>query len=278
MEFVDKHCFIFEDVEENKLEYTTVHKKFKAMIENQLGNVFSEIQIKDELFYKIMKRGLSDHKKRKIFEQVYVCDNFLVFKKTMIKRNKELDMEALKKIDKASPKEEKILEKINVEQAIAFSKAMNEKIELVKEKKAKEDRKHQEEQEARLRKEDEKLIEVKSLVAADLAEVKGKKVLPPILVKPKYDRPIEELNLEKEKLDKEILDLKEPEHSVENMEERKKRLQEQREMIRKAKESERKKELEVYLDKKDPENKEVTEDEMERRTNIMRKIREEADS
>jgi hypothetical protein len=62
------------------------------------------------------------------------------------------------------------------------------------------------------------------------------------------------------------------------MEERKKRLQEQREMIRKAKESERKKELEVYLDKKDPENKEVTEDEMERRTNIMRKIREEADS
>ena len=37
-----------------------------------------------------MRKGLHDTKRKKIFEQVYVCDNFLVFKKTMIKRNKEL--------------------------------------------------------------------------------------------------------------------------------------------------------------------------------------------
>jgi hypothetical protein len=40
MEFVDEHCAMFENTEENKLEYTGVHKKFKRMIELQLTHLF----------------------------------------------------------------------------------------------------------------------------------------------------------------------------------------------------------------------------------------------
>jgi hypothetical protein len=28
IDFIDKHCIIFEDEEENRLDYTDVHKKF----------------------------------------------------------------------------------------------------------------------------------------------------------------------------------------------------------------------------------------------------------
>jgi hypothetical protein len=46
------------------------------------------------------KIGLSRKQHRKIFEQILIVDNFLVFKKLMVKRNKELEIEALKELDK----------------------------------------------------------------------------------------------------------------------------------------------------------------------------------
>ena len=33
VDFVEENCFQFEDVEENKLIYTDIHNKFKALIE-----------------------------------------------------------------------------------------------------------------------------------------------------------------------------------------------------------------------------------------------------
>ena len=34
--FIDENCIIFEDAEENRLEYTDIHRKFKKIIEGQL--------------------------------------------------------------------------------------------------------------------------------------------------------------------------------------------------------------------------------------------------
>ena len=44
--------------------------------------------------------GLKNKQHRKIFEQILIVDNFIIFKKLMIKRNKELELEALKEMDK----------------------------------------------------------------------------------------------------------------------------------------------------------------------------------
>ena len=34
VEFIDENCIIFEDAEENRLEYTDIHQKFKKLIES----------------------------------------------------------------------------------------------------------------------------------------------------------------------------------------------------------------------------------------------------
>jgi hypothetical protein len=44
--------------------------------------------------------GLRNKKHKKYFEQLLIVDNFLVFKKLMLKRNKELEYEALKELQK----------------------------------------------------------------------------------------------------------------------------------------------------------------------------------
>lgn len=39
-DFIDEHCIIFDDEEENKFEYTTIHNKFKDLIEAMVNQLF----------------------------------------------------------------------------------------------------------------------------------------------------------------------------------------------------------------------------------------------
>lgn len=34
--FIDENCIVFEDAEENSLEYTVVHNRFKKLVDGQL--------------------------------------------------------------------------------------------------------------------------------------------------------------------------------------------------------------------------------------------------
>lgn len=52
----------------------------------------------EEYLRKIIEMGLRNKKHKKYFEQLLIVDNFLVFKKLMLKRNKELEYEALKEL------------------------------------------------------------------------------------------------------------------------------------------------------------------------------------
>ena len=47
------------------------------------------------MFYKVVKAGLKNQNHKKYFEQVLATLNFMSFKKLMVKRNKELELEAL---------------------------------------------------------------------------------------------------------------------------------------------------------------------------------------
>lgn len=54
--------------------------------------------IDEQSFMEQVEKGLKHEKHKKIFEQLLIIDNFLVFKMMMVKRNKELELEALKEI------------------------------------------------------------------------------------------------------------------------------------------------------------------------------------
>ena len=49
---------------------------------------------------KALEKGIQHHEHKKIFEQVMLVENFMVFKKLMIKRNKELELEALQSLER----------------------------------------------------------------------------------------------------------------------------------------------------------------------------------
>ena len=65
------------------------------MIELLLNNICIELGATHEMFFKVVKAGLKNPKHKKYFEQVLATLNFMSFKKLMIKRNKELELEAL---------------------------------------------------------------------------------------------------------------------------------------------------------------------------------------
>lgn len=51
MSFLDEHCIIFDNEEENKLEFTQIHKEFKEMVEKLLGELMQELGVTEEHFY-----------------------------------------------------------------------------------------------------------------------------------------------------------------------------------------------------------------------------------
>ena len=51
---------------------------------------------------KCIIRGIRSERDAKIFKQILYCDDFLTFKKIMVSKNKELEVEAMKKIHEGS--------------------------------------------------------------------------------------------------------------------------------------------------------------------------------
>jgi hypothetical protein len=45
MSFLDEYCIIFDNEEENKLEYTKIHGDFKKLVEELLGHLLAEMEI-----------------------------------------------------------------------------------------------------------------------------------------------------------------------------------------------------------------------------------------
>lgn len=54
--------------------------------------------INDNQFLEVIQRGLKSKQDKRIFEQIFLVDNFLVFKKLMAKRNKDFELQALQEI------------------------------------------------------------------------------------------------------------------------------------------------------------------------------------
>lgn len=60
--------------------------------------MIEEVGISEKTLEKCIIKGIKSERDSKIFQQILLCDNFIAFKKIMVAKNKELEVEALKEI------------------------------------------------------------------------------------------------------------------------------------------------------------------------------------
>lgn len=95
---MEENCLIFEDTEENKFEYTKIFQEFTGLTALLLESMIEEVGISETTLEKCIIKGIKSERDFKIFQQILLCDNFLAFKKIMVSKNKELEVEAMTKI------------------------------------------------------------------------------------------------------------------------------------------------------------------------------------
>lgn len=93
--FFEKHCNTFVDDDENKLEYTAIHKEYESLVEEHLKD-----QIGLEKLQKIEaglsqyigggKKSTTDTKVLESIEILFALEDFVEFKKVMLVKKKEL--------------------------------------------------------------------------------------------------------------------------------------------------------------------------------------------
>ena len=97
MNFIDEKCVHFDSEDENKFIYTDIHREFKDHVETLILSNLGELGITSELFYESCEKGRNGRDiNRSVFERLVAMDDFLTFKKIMIKRNLELQLEAFR--------------------------------------------------------------------------------------------------------------------------------------------------------------------------------------
>mmetsp|Transcript_27387 Transcript_27387/g.51188 ORF Transcript_27387/g.51188 Transcript_27387/m.51188 type:complete len:360 (+) Transcript_27387:110-1189(+) len=96
MDFVDENCHIFENDEENKFIYTDIYQEFLDHMEGVINSNLAELDVTPDVFYEACQtsRNNRDINKR-VFEKLLAMEDFTVFKKIMVKRNTELQFEAM---------------------------------------------------------------------------------------------------------------------------------------------------------------------------------------
>jgi len=105
MSFIDDNCVVFDDEEENKLAYMDIYGAFREMVDSLLDMHLQEMGV-DAATFGAQCAALSSSPNasagKEALEQILAVDDFLSFKKMMVKRNMELELEALKMLQGAS--------------------------------------------------------------------------------------------------------------------------------------------------------------------------------
>lgn len=85
--------------DENKLAYTKIHEQFSTVVEGLLEQHLSEIGLSAEDFVAVCEAAPAGSQLHTaIFEQILAVDDFLTFKTLMVRRNAELELEAVKQL------------------------------------------------------------------------------------------------------------------------------------------------------------------------------------
>jgi hypothetical protein len=104
LSFIDEHCIFFDSEEENKLSHSEVHNQFRDIVERLLVQQLAEIGISAEDFAKACEVAIAGQRDahKVVLDQIFACDDFRVFKKLMVKRNIQLELEAMDELKKSN--------------------------------------------------------------------------------------------------------------------------------------------------------------------------------
>ena len=96
MGFIDAKCLVFDDDEENKLEFTVLHNEFKDLVEGLLSDFLAELGVTPERFADVVERASAEKELGDfVATSILTVDDFLQFKAMMVRRNRDLTKEVL---------------------------------------------------------------------------------------------------------------------------------------------------------------------------------------
>ncbi|KAK3747134.1 hypothetical protein QZH41_015122 [Actinostola sp. cb2023] len=100
--FIEQNCLVFDPDEDHQEAYKEIHEKYKQMVETLLSSFLKDIGITAEQFTAACQaRGGNaqfNEIRKNVFEQVWSAEDFEVFRRMMIKKNIELQLQALQLI------------------------------------------------------------------------------------------------------------------------------------------------------------------------------------
>ncbi|RLN46699.1 hypothetical protein BBJ28_00019354 [Nothophytophthora sp. Chile5] len=138
--FIDDNCASFDTGEENKFVYTELHEQFRDVVETVLGSHLAEMGLAAADFAAICERqrdderaaggSVSDGVSADVVNQILAMDDFLSFKKLMVKRNLELELEAIKELREEVAEDEHDLEAQFMELSVLYKQEEMEQAEL----------------------------------------------------------------------------------------------------------------------------------------------------
>ncbi|XP_077093686.1 cilia- and flagella-associated protein 36 isoform X2 [Siphateles boraxobius] len=94
-DFMENHCSVFDDEDENKLSYTEVHQQYKHLVERLLENYMQEVGISEQQFLCACSSFTGSKDLQAVFQPVLASDDFQMFRSLMVQKNMELQLQAL---------------------------------------------------------------------------------------------------------------------------------------------------------------------------------------
>ncbi|XP_033916170.1 cilia- and flagella-associated protein 36 [Melopsittacus undulatus] len=96
LEFMEQKCDVFDDEEESKLSYTEIYQEYQALVEKLLEDYLKEVGINEEKFQEAFSSPLAKtHTSQAILQTVLAAEDFRLFKKMMVQKNIEMQLQAL---------------------------------------------------------------------------------------------------------------------------------------------------------------------------------------
>nr|XP_020664175.1 cilia- and flagella-associated protein 36 [Pogona vitticeps] len=97
LEFMEQKCEVFDDEEESKLSYTEIHQEYKALVERLLDSYLKEVEINEDKFQEACTSLLAKtHTSQAILQPVLAAEDFGLFKKMMVQKNIEMQLQAIR--------------------------------------------------------------------------------------------------------------------------------------------------------------------------------------
>ncbi|NXG09744.1 CFA36 protein, partial [Sakesphorus luctuosus] len=156
LEFMEHNCEVFDDEEESKLSYTEIYQEYQALVEKLLEDYLKEVGINEEKFQEAFSSPLAKtHTSQAILQTVLAAEDFRLFKKMMVQKNVEMQLQAIRIIKERNG----VLPECLTEGSDVFSEIEQEEMKILREvlRKSKEEyemeqeRKRTEEARAKLR-------------------------------------------------------------------------------------------------------------------------------